>query len=340
MATPLLDELRSTFPHARLTLMCQSNIASLFENDVAIDEVFSYKKSSGWIRGHRPDLIEELRFGKYDLGILTTNSFSSAWTFFMGKVKNRLGYATNFRSLLLNQAVPFPAKKEQQHQVLTYKMLLEPLGISVSAKEPRLYLSPEEIQAAKLKLEQYGLIGEKKTLIGINPGAAYGSAKCWLPDRFIAVSQRLLEDPNTYLVYFGDSAGAPLVKTIFDALDSNRVINLAGKTSIRELIALIDCCNVFLTNDSGPMHIAAALKVPLVALFGSTSAIKTPPYNHGTIIHKHVSCSPCYKRTCPIDFRCMTGISVDEVYDAVKVLTQQRRCCSGALPTIGASHAH
>lgn len=340
MATPLLDELRAAFPHSRLTVMCQANIAPLFENDVAIDEVFSFKKSSGWIRGHRPDIMNTLSLGKYDLGVLTTNSFSSAWWFFFGNVKNRLGYATNMRSILLNKAVSFPEKKETQHQVITYKMLLEPLGIPISDRDPRLYLAPQEVEAAKVRLQRQGAVYGKNTIIGINPGAAYGSAKCWLPDRFVAVSKRLLEDPNTYLVYFGDPAGAPLVKAICAELDSSRVINVAGETTIRELIALIDCCTVLLTNDSGPMHIAAALKTPLVALFGSTSDVKTPPYKQGTVIHKHVECSPCYKRECPIDFRCMTRISVDEVYDAILALACCPRCTSGGLPIIGASHSH
>ena len=99
-----------------------------------------------------------------------------------------------------------------------------------------------------------------------------------------------------------------------------RVVNLAGKTSLREFIALIQSCNALLTNDSGPMHIAAALKVPLLALFGSTSDVKTGPYHHGKVIHKHVECSPCYKRVCPIDFRCMKRIEVDEVYRELRAL--------------------
>ena len=154
------------------------------------------------------------------------------------------------------------------------------------------------------------------TIVGVNPGAAYGSAKCWLPERFRAVVEKLAKRPNTYVLCFADQAGTPLVNAICEGMPPS-VINLAGATSLRELIALIECCTVFLTNDSGPMHIAAALKVPLVALFGSTNEIATGPYQHGQVIHKHVECSPCLKRTCPIDFRCMKRIEVDEVYEAL-----------------------
>lgn len=322
MATPVLYELRKKFPAARITAMCQSNVAALLKNDPNINEVYSYKRPSGWIhRQQHGEIVDALQRGKYNLGVLLTNSFSSALWFWRGKVQNRIGYATNLRSLLLNKAVPFPPKKETQHLVITYKMLLAPLGIPLSDAPPTLYLSQEEIDNARHILKMHGVDLDKNHIVGINPGAAFGSAKCWLPERFQSVTRRLLEDPNTRVVYFGDPAGAPLVNDICKDFDE-RVVNLAGKTSLRELLPLIKLCSVFLTNDSGPMHIAAALKVPLVALFGSTSDVKTGPYGGGTVIHKHVACSPCYKRTCPIDFRCMKRIEVDEVY---KALTEFKR---------------
>ena len=129
----------------------------------------------------------------------------------------------------------------------------------------------------------------------------------------------LLEDPKVKIVYFGDKSGASLVQEICVDLP-DRVINLAGKTTLRQLIALINQCHFFLTNDSGPMHVASALGIPLIALFGSTSDIATSPYNGGKVIHKHVPCSPCYRRECPIDFRCMTQITVEEVYREIRAL--------------------
>ncbi len=223
------------------------------------------------------------------------------------------------RSLLLNKAVPFPKNKETQHLVTTYKMLLEPLGIGVSDTDPYLVVSAEEKQAALELLKKCGIQKGKNTVVGIDPGAAYGTAKCWLPDRFHSVTEKLLEDPDLFVLYFGDPSGASVVNDICKDMPE-RVINLAGKTTIRELIALIKECDVFLTNDSGPMHIAAALKVPLLALFGSTSDVKTGPYKNGKVIHKRVECSPCYKRVCPIDFRCMKRIEVDEVYRELRTL--------------------
>lgn len=317
MATPILADLATHWPNADLTVMCQSNVAQLLKYDPHVKEIFSFKKPSGWIP-HQPhwEIIDVLREGKYDLGILLTNSFSSAWWFWRGNVQNRVGFRDHFRSLLLNKSVPFPEQKETQHLVKTYKSLLVPLGIPISDTDPALYVSEDEKKAALDLLKRVGIDPIKDLIVGVNPGAAYGSAKCWLPDRFQKVVERLLERPNVFVLFFGDPAGTPLVNDICSKF-SERVINLAGKTNIRELMALIQLCSVFLTNDSGPMHMAAALKTPLIALFGSTSDVKTGPYKSGKVIHKHVECSPCYKRVCPIDFRCMTRIEVDEVYQEI-----------------------
>lgn len=323
MATPLLKDLRSHYPSARITAMCQSNVAPLLEHDSHIDEILSFKRPCGWVHSHQQNILAPLSYGEYDLGILTTNSFSSAWWFYFGNVKNRVGFATNFRSFLLNKALPFPKEREMQHLVKTYKSLLEPCGIRISNTAPQLFVSKAELDNARELLSHYGIEFGKHTVVGINPGAAYGSAKCWLPDRFTAVTNVLLQNPNTFVLYFGDQNGADLVAQICKDMPE-RVVNLAGKTTLRELMALISCCDAFLTNDSGPMHIAAALNIPLVALFGSTNDTKTGPYLHGTVIHKHTECSPCYKRVCPIDFRCMTRIEVNEVSFELLRLIQKK----------------
>jgi heptosyltransferase II len=324
MATPILSDLRKAYPEARITAMCRSPICQLLKEDPKIDELFCFSKASGFGRRvEKRNVIEKLRKGNYDLGILLTHSFSSAWWFYLGKIQNRLGYECNGRKLLLTHSLPFPSKIQNQHLVVTYKMLLEPLGIPITDTPPRLYLTPKEIHDARALLKQQG-IAEGTLIVGINPGATYGSAKCWLPERFREVTERLLCDKNIYIVFFGDQATANLVKEICTDLPP-RVVNLAGQTNLRQLAALISSCAVILTNDSGPMHIADALGIPIVALFGSTSEVVTGPYRSGTLIHKHVECSPCYQRTCPIDFRCMKSIEAAEVVEAIiKILSAKR----------------
>ena len=317
MATPVIADVRTKWPHATLTLMCQEGgVSALLRGNPHIDEIFTFTPPQEFLR--RPqqrDLIARLRQGKYDLGILLPNSFSSAWWTWRGEVKNRIGFATDFRSLLLTKAVAFPETRGKEHLVTTYKRLLEPLDIPLSQTKPSLFVTPKEQMAAKQLLAKHR-VPENATIVGINPGAAYGSAKCWLPERFRAVIEKLVKHPNTYVLCFADQTGAGLVDGICQGMPAS-VINLAAATHLRELIALIQLCTVFLTNDSGPMHIAAALKTPLVALFGSTNDIVTGPYEHGRVIHKHVACSPCLLRTCPIDFRCMKQIESDEVYTAL-----------------------
>ncbi|QZA59363.1 lipopolysaccharide heptosyltransferase II [Candidatus Rhabdochlamydia porcellionis] len=316
MATPILSDMRRAFPKASITAMCRIGVCQLLEMDPDIDEIFCFSKSSGFNRRDRHrDLIEKIRQGKYDLGILLTNSFSSSWWFYQGHISYRIGYRGNFRSFLLTHPVNRPSQLRKQHLVKTYKMLLSALGIPVSKTEPRLYLAGREIQAAKELVKRQG-VQESDILIGINPAAAYGSAKCWMPERFTKVAHKLLQNEKIHLVFFGDQESESLVKGICRTLPE-RAINLAGLTSLRELAGLISLCRVFLSNDSGPMHIADALQVPVVALFGSTNEIVTGPFSQGRVIHKHVVCSPCYKRTCPIDFRCMRAIEVEEVYQQV-----------------------
>lgn len=316
MATPILSDLRKAYPNARITAMCRAPVCDLLKEDPEVDELFCFQKTSSFSRrSDKKNIIEKLRCGRYDLGILLTHSLSSAWWFWQGKVKERLGYDCNGRRFLLSRPVKLPSNIDRQHLVNTYKMLLEPLGIPISDTPPRLFLSDKEVEQARALLVQHG-VTKSSRLVGINPGATYGSAKCWLPERFREVAQSLLNDPEIQIVFFGDQPTAPLVKEICRGLGP-RVINLAGLTSLREVVALISRCDVLLTNDSGPMHIADALGTRIVALFGSTNEIVTGPYSTGKVIHKHVSCSPCYQRTCPIDFRCMKEITSNEVVQEI-----------------------
>lgn len=316
MATPILADVRKKWPQASITAMCQGAVGSLLKGNPHLNEIFIFTRPNEFLRRQAGrDIIERLRQGKYDLGILLPNSFSSAWWLWRGRVKERIGFSSDWRTPFLTHSIPCPKERGKEHLVTTYKRLLVPLEIPISDTSPELFVMEEEKQAAIQLLAQQK-IPEGAKIVGVNPGAAYGSAKCWLPERFRSVIQKLIEDPQVYVLCFGDQTGVSVVREICEGL-SSQVINLAGTTSLRELIALIQQCSVFLTNDSGPMHIAAALKVPLVALFGSTSDVATGPYLHGEVIHKHVKCSPCYKRICPIDFRCMKKIEVDEVYAAL-----------------------
>lgn len=319
MATPVLSDLRKAFPDAKLTAMCRFPISDLLQEDPEIDELFSFTKTSRLVRrDEKKNILDRLKKGHYDLGLILPNTFSSAWWFWQGDVKARIGFDGSGRKALLSHLVEKPSNIQNQHLIQTYKELLTPLGIPVSDTKPRLYLKEKELELAKILLSQHGVKDHHK-IVGINPGAAYGSAKCWLPERFREVTMRLLEDKDVIVVYFGDLITSNLVKEVCQGL-STRVINMAGLTSLRELACLISLCDALLTNDSGPMHIAGAVGTPIIALFGSTNSVVTGPWQESSVIQKHVACSPCYRRTCPIDFKCMKQIGVDEVVQAISTV--------------------
>ena len=298
MGLPILEDLRTLYPDATISVVCKTGFTDLLDSNPYVDEIIEIPHKG---RFFPKGLIGKLRQKKFDLGILLTNSFSSAWHFFVGGVKRRVGFYKKSRAFLLTQNIPFPQNREKQHLVTTYKALIG----SDSNTSPQLFTHPRKRKIGK-------------TLFGINPGAAYGSAKCWLPERFREVISALLDEvPNSEVHLFGDRVTKPLVDLISLGFDE-RVFNHAGKTTIKELIQEIGRLDVFLTNDSGPMHIAASLGVPLVALFGSTNPCVTSPYKTGKVLYKSVSCSPCYKRVCPIDFRCMKQIEVEEVVREMK----------------------
>lgn len=321
MATPVLTDLRNAFPKASITAMCRTPICELLREDAAIDELFCFTKlANKFLRRQQRDIIAKIKQGKFDTAVLLTNSFSSAWWCWQAKIAQRIGYPAHFRRFLLNCTVPWP--KEKMHQVDLYKRLLEPLGIQKSKTAPRLFVSEKEVNESKELLYQRGYRKGQK-LIGINPGAAYGSAKCWPPERFRALAWELLHEGS--LVFFGDASTLSLVKEICQGMPE-QVMNLAGVTSLRELACIIKDCDLLITNDSGPMHIAAAFGTPLIALFGSTDDEATGPYGKPeAVINKRVPCSPCFKRVCPIDFPCMKEISVEEVVESAHRILGKRR---------------
>lgn len=316
MGTPILQDIKTALPEAHLTVLCHSAIHNLLQNSPYIDDFLIFSREKKRTTDEKKRITSLLQNEAYDIGILLTRSFSSALWFYKGGVKERIGFQDHFRSLLLTKALKLPSEEKQEHQVLTYKRLLGPLGISLSDTAPELFLQDNERHDAQNLLKTHGITKEH-TLIGINPGAAFGSAKCWPVENFIALTKALQADPSIRVLFFGDATGKPLVDTICQACPENSV-NFAAQTTLRSLIALISLSNIIISNDSGPMHVAAALKKPLIALFGSTSDIKTGPYGDATVLHKHVICSPCYLRQCPIDFRCMKSITVQEVLQTIQ----------------------
>jgi heptosyltransferase-2 len=209
------------------------------------------------------------------------------------------------------------------HQIDYYLEMVKALGCVSVDREMHLESKINPLDAQDI-LRKF-IPETKKTIIGIAPGATYGSAKRWFPDRFAAVADKLNEYFSSQGILLGGKADCEVAQEV-QKLARTKLINLAGKTTLREAIYLISQCRLFISNDSGLMHIAGALNIPTIALFGSTNPATTAPAgNKSTIVRREVSCSPCLKETCPTDFRCMRLISVEDVFKAAQNLVQNGR---------------
>jgi heptosyltransferase II len=316
MALPILTDLKNKYSNCHITALCNEPLALLLKNNPYVDDILSYKRDNKSFLNHYnlSNFFKKLKKEEFDFGILLTNSFSSALWFWLAKVENILGYHANLRAPMLTHPIFPPENKKSQHLIKTYKELLVPLEIPISNTEAKFYFDKEDEENAKKMLKKQK-VKEGYFLIGINIGAAYGSAKRWPNAKFKDVAKRLVKEKNCYVVFIGEKSSEEEINKI--TKNMKKTINLAGKTNLTELACIIKSCDLFLTNDSGPMHIASCVKTPVVAIFGSTCPIQTGPTFESEVIKKDVKCAPCFKRECPKDLKCMNQISSREVFEKI-----------------------
>jgi heptosyltransferase-2 len=306
MALPAMAAVRRTFPRSTLAVAARPAIAPIFEEmtSASPDEVIQVDARTE---------IDTLRGGRFDLAILLPNSFHSGWVARRAGIPHRWGLATRGRSWLLTRRVR-PAKGKV-HQSARYLALMEGLEISGSDDLPRISVASQTAERARSTLSKYG-VGASTTLVGFAPGAAYGHAKRWPPARVAQVIAQL-NDRGAACVLVGTADDRDAGREIESALPmSARVVNLMGRTDMRLLAGILDRCQVFVSNDSGAMHLAAALGVRVVAIFGPTDQRVTAPLGDHEILLEHVFCRPCMLRDCPLDHRCMKRITVERVFTA------------------------
>jgi heptosyltransferase-2 len=298
LSLPALRDVRRRFPTARLTVLARPWVAGLYR---AVPDVDAVLES----RGHAAD-VASLR-GAFDLAILLPNSFASALAPWRAEVPQRWGYATDGRALLLTRRCPVPAAVRGRSQVYYYRAMLEGLGLAVEGPPDASLACPEEWSA-----EGRALLGEGP-FVGVNPGAFYGTAKRWPPERFAAAAEIVARRLGASVAIVGAAAERPLGEAIASLVQVRSRV-LCGETTLASLVGVLEHLRVLLTNDSGPMHLAAALGTPLVAVFGSTDWTETAPAGErAAVVREDVDCSPCLLRECPIDHRCMTRVGVDRV---------------------------
>ncbi|BCS52422.1 lipopolysaccharide heptosyltransferase II [Geobacter sp. SVR] len=316
MTTPAIGLIREHFHDAEITLLANPLVAQLFSPHPGIDRVMTFDRT-GAHRGFagRLRLAAELRRQSFDAAIILPNSFDSALIPWLAGIPVRFGKSSDGRGLLLSKRYSPNERKWTGHEVDYYRELVRHFGITGSVRSPYLMVTPEEQHEANLLLARHGIRPEEPVL-GINPGATYGSAKRWYPERFAEVARQLATHWSARVVIFGGPGERDIANDIAARLEGTG-LNLAGQTNVRELMALIKRCNFFVTNDSGPMHIAAAFGVPLVAIFGPTDHTGTAPFtDKAVVVRRDVPCAPCKLRECPTDHRCMTAVTAGDVVQA------------------------
>jgi len=345
MTLPALMRLRERFPEARISILTHEKLEQFWRGQAVVDEVIAFARGDSVLK-----VAGGLRAQGFDLALVLPNSPRSALEAWFARIPKRVGYARTGRTWLLTQAVPprpggVRMRKrstaeirdliersaaaatigESAHQIHEYLNLVAALGANPVPVAPALNIADKEVASTRAELLDAWLrergFAQPLVLLGLNPGAEYGPAKRWPAENFAASAREVCRRrPNCAWIAFGGPGDATVCAEI-ERMANGCVLSLAGRTTLRQLMALLKSCRVVLTNDSGPMHLAAALGTPVVVPFGSTSPELTGPGLPGdtrhAILRLPTPCSPCFLRECPIDFRCMTGITVDAAVCAV-----------------------
>lgn len=320
VSLPALRAVRARFPKAHLAALARSGVADLYRRETCCDQVIVCRKGRRW------RVARELRAQGFDCAILLPNSFDAALVAWLARIPRRIGYARDRRGWLLTDAVAPPLGGETPpHERFYYMELLWRAGMleELPAMETIELSHVEQAREAGAALfRQMGLEGP---VIGLSPGAQNSRAKQWMPEGFTEAAVRLAGELEAAVALFGSEAERELAQGIAEAVRraGYPVLNLAGETSLERFIELAAACRVFLTNDSGAMHVAAATGVPTVAIFGPTIVEATGPVSaRARVVREPVECSPCMLRDCPIDHRCMRRITAERVAQAARELLE------------------
>ncbi len=309
MSLPAIRAIRQVFPRAHIAIAARPWVADLYARETSIDRIIPYT-------GPRRAFAARLQEERFDGAILLQNAFDAALIVWLARIPERIGYNRDARGLLLTRAIPVPEPGDiPRHERFYYLELLRRAGM-MERFPPTDAIRLEGIEAARESGARHlGELGMAAPVIGISPGAAYGNAKRWLPDRFAEVARKFAPMSAAVLV-FGSASERPLCEEVAASLSRCHIParNLAGQTTLREFIDLAAACRLFLTNESGAMHVASALGVPTVVVFGATDDATTGPTGSlARVVREHAECSPCLLRDCPIDHRCMTRVTADKV---------------------------
>ena len=323
MSLPAIRAIRGIFPHAHIAVVARPWVADLYARERSIDRVIRYHAKT---IGARRAFARSLAGERFDGAILLQNAFDAALMAWLARIPERIGYRRDGRGWLLTRAIPVPESGEiPRHERFYYLELLRRAGLMERFPECaaiRLDGMEAARAAGELHLRALGIAGP---VVGISPGASYGNAKRWLPERFAETAASLREFDASFLV-FGSAGERAMCEVVAGHLAAAglSVRNLAGETSLAGFIDLAAACRLFLTNDSGAMHVASAAGVPTIAVFGATDDTTTGPTGPlARVVRAHAECSPCLLRECPIDHRCMTRVTAGHVTGVALALWEE-----------------
>ncbi|HWL52922.1 MAG TPA: lipopolysaccharide heptosyltransferase II [Chthoniobacteraceae bacterium] len=316
MTLPAVQAIKRGRPDLHLAVLVRSKLADFWRQVPEVDEVLTIDAGeSPW------SVARKLRAGRFEAAVILPNSVRTALEVWLAGIPVRVGYPAKWRRWLLDVEIRPPKglrRRPAAHQVHHYLEIARRIGAAVEVPRtagPEVFFNP-----APLRREQP--VKSEGLVLGLCPGAEYGAAKRWMPERFAETAGRIAREMPCEWLLFGVGGDAPVgaaIEAAFEGGAGSRMTNLIGKTTLAELMERLAGCDLLLTNDTGTMHLAAALGVPTVAIFGSTEPRLTAPLGpRHTVLRHQVECSPCFLRECPIDFRCMEAVTVDEAVAAIR----------------------
>lgn len=319
-----LRELRRVFGEIRLAVAARPWVAAIYEETGLVDEVVVFERHS-W----RDALshARSLRGRHYDAAVLFQNAFEAAAVARIARIPRIAGYATERRGALLTDRIAMPGDSRTAHQSRYYAAIaagveaawLGASTVDLARIDCSLEARPETVELGRRVIDREG-VDRADPLVCINPGATNSRAKQWLPERFAQAAESIAEPLDARIVIVGSSAESETARAVAAAMKTpGRAIDCSGRTTLRELIGLLAISRALVSNDTGPAHLAAALSTPTVTIFGPTEIFSTAPLGKRAVVVSHpVDCAPCMLRDCPIDHRCMTGVTDDAVVTAAR----------------------
>ncbi|MBD3258678.1 lipopolysaccharide heptosyltransferase II [candidate division GN15 bacterium] len=325
MAMPMVNEAREAYPGAQISVLVPEHLAELYENNPGVDEILMIPTK--YVHGFMAimkikDIISPHEF---DLGYVLPPSFGAASGFKLGGVRERVGYVADGRRMLLTKPLPLPAPLNSEHRSIVYfNLLRRGSGADIECTKPKLFVSDNDIESGRELLASFGI--EPETPYAVVAFRAVAESRRWGTERYMDLCEDLVDSFGLRVVLIGSANDQQTGDEIVTTLDDERVVNLAGKTSLREVAAICSTARVFVGNDSGPAHLAAAVGIPVVVLSGADDPTETSPMAVAKrlVYLEHLDCISCRKNSCPLKgdkhMRCMKDITVEMVTSRIREL--------------------